>query len=720
MTQFSRRFALSMIALALFTPQTRAQGDSSYVPGRARTHAGSAARPLTGPSNASPVAIVAQYLRGIGRNIDPQSLVGPASARGTALRIEQRAGGLRIYGAYAKASISAEGELLHLIENLFVSPGAVGRPQVDESQALSNTLKYLYPDETIAIGAGRRQGESVRFARTAFFHEEPTVTRVVYPAVDGSFGAGYVVTTWTEEKNLLHETLVGTAGEVLFDELRTNSDSYNVFRVNPQVSPQATVDGSTADDTASPDGWLFSGDQNTLNIAGNNVHAYLDADANNTADTGVGTTVTNGNFLTDVALTEQPTTAANRNVAVQNLFYLNNLLHDMLYGYGFTESAGNFQEDNFGKGGLGSDSVNAEAQDGGDTDNANFATPSDGSNPRMQMYLWNSNPDSQVVVNGSSYLAFDATFGPDTTTAGVTGALSATTPQNGCSRLSENLTGKIAVIDRGTCEFVTKVVNAQSAGASAVIVVNNISGDGAFAMGGTSRRVRIPSVMVSKNSGDAIKAAIPGPATVEALDIDPLQIDGDLDGDVVFHEYGHGLTWRMIGGMSGPLGGAVGEGASDVLTMLMTRLADASNYNVIGAYAALDPKGIRRAPYDDSYPNTYADVDGGEVHADGEIYAAAMRKVIELYIADYGDPAVGVQKAFEAFVGGMNFTPSTPAFEDMRDGMLQYIDQAQTGDECLVWQGFAQFGIGEGASGIARGKRVVITESTTLPAQCQP
>jgi hypothetical protein len=38
--------------------------------------------------------------------------------------------------------------------------------------------------------------------------------------------------------------------------------------------------------------------------------------------------------------------------------------------------------------------------------------------------------------------------------------------------------------------------------------------------------------------------------------------DGDLDADIVFHEYGHGLTWRMIGGMSGPLAGAIGEGAS--------------------------------------------------------------------------------------------------------------------------------------------------------------
>ena len=76
--------------------------------------------------------------------------------------------------------------------------------------------------------------------------------------------------------------------------------------------------------------------------------------------------------------------------AVTNLFYLNNVIHDRLYRYGFNEAAGNFQTNNFGKGGAGNDSVRAEAQDGGGTSNANFSTPDDGSRPRMQMYLWNT------------------------------------------------------------------------------------------------------------------------------------------------------------------------------------------------------------------------------------------------------------------------------------------------------------------------------------------
>src|SRR5690606_7188110 len=71
-----------------------------------------------------------------------------------------------------------------------------------------------------------------------------------------------------------------------------------------------------------------------------------------------------------------------------------NVIHDVAYQFGFDEAGGNFQENNYGNGGLGSDYVHAEAQDGSGVNNANFATPPDGQNPRMQMYIWTApNPD---------------------------------------------------------------------------------------------------------------------------------------------------------------------------------------------------------------------------------------------------------------------------------------------------------------------------------------
>ncbi|GAA5875949.1 hypothetical protein JCM16303_004052 [Sporobolomyces ruberrimus] len=76
--------------------------------------------------------------------------------------------------------------------------------------------------------------------------------------------------------------------------------------------------------------------------------------------------------------------------ATTELFYTNNEIHDLFYRYGFDEESGNFQETNFGRGGLGGDAVQANAQDGSGYNNANFATPPDGSRPRMRMYVWTS------------------------------------------------------------------------------------------------------------------------------------------------------------------------------------------------------------------------------------------------------------------------------------------------------------------------------------------
>jgi hypothetical protein len=61
----------------------------------------------------------------------------------------------------------------------------------------------------------------------------------------------------------------------------------------------------------------------------------------------------------------------NQNASITNLFYINNKIHDIFYMFGFTPAARNFQNTNFGLGG-GNDYVQAEAQDGGGTNNANF------------------------------------------------------------------------------------------------------------------------------------------------------------------------------------------------------------------------------------------------------------------------------------------------------------------------------------------------------------
>lgn len=75
-----------------------------------------------------------------------------------------------------------------------------------------------------------------------------------------------------------------------------------------------------------------------------------------------------------------------------------------------------------------------------------------------------------------------------------------------CDSIAEDLTGKIAIIDRGTCGFTVKALNAQKKGAIAVIIANNAS---AFGFpGGADPLVKIPYTMVSKNDGDSLKAKL--------------------------------------------------------------------------------------------------------------------------------------------------------------------------------------------------------------------
>lgn len=486
----------------------------------------------------------------------------------THVKFEQRLNGLRVYGGYAKAAFDASGALTHLIERSANAGGFRARPTISDADALAAAINANFSGEAVPALSGK-SGAVSTFAKTGFFYRGPSVERVVIS--DGVLSEGFLVETWSQKDNKLYHTLVDGIGRVVHNELRTADDSYNIFPDHPGNSSQTVTSGPGVGNAQSPAGWL-AGAQTTVLVQGNNVRAYLDR-INDSVPDGSGPAVTNGNFLAIANLGQAPTTQVNQEVAVQNLFYLNNVTHDRLYTHGFVEAVGNFQEDNFGNGGFGSDSVNAEAQDGGSTNNANFSTPTDGSHPRMQMYLW-----------------------------------TLTTPNR----------------------------------------------------------------------------------------------DGDLDSDIVYHEYGHGLTWRMIGGMGTTVSGAIGEGMSDVLSILF------NNDDAVGEYSFNNSTGIRSSRYA-NHPDTLGDFSRRVgVHRNGEIYAATIWDVWELYQAN----SLPVTTLLDDLVGGMNFTPSTPTYISMRDGILAQTPSAR---DCLIWQGFAQRGMGQGAAMTSNGG---VTESFSVPSAC--
>jgi len=94
---------------------------------------------------------------------------------------------------------------------------------------------------------------------------------------------------------------------------------------------------------------------------------------------------------------------------------------------------------------------------------------------------------------------------------------SATGLSTACGPLSTNLAGQIALISRGTCSFSTKIRNAQNAGAVAVLVSNNVAGDGiGMASDGTPNQPTVPAYNVSINDGAALKTHNGGSTTISA------------------------------------------------------------------------------------------------------------------------------------------------------------------------------------------------------------
>lgn len=533
---------------------------------------------------------------------------------------------------------------------------------------------------------------------------------------------------------------------------------YRVFPIpaeSPNHGPEVLVP-DPSNTIASPFGWHdddgAAGAEYTT-TRGNNVIATEDINGNN----GVGAMPDGGTTLDfdfPFDFTMQP--SAYTDAATVNLFYMNNILHDVLYQYGFDEESGNFQANNYGNPGNDNDYVIADAQDGSGTNNANFSTPPDGSRPRMQMFLWSPAPAELLIVNNGplagGYIAIEATFGGPLTTTPITEDTAVVidgTPdeQDACEPITNgaDLAGKIVIIRRGICEFGFKVLAAETEGAIAVIMVNNVPGPpiamGPGAQGGS---VTIPSVMVSDVDGDAMIAEVLGGATMNATVVLPANVGPDLDGDVdngiIAHEYGHGVSNRLTGGpnTTGCLNNAeqMGEGWSDYIGLMLTMEQGDLGDDVrgIGTYATGAPTtggGIREAPYSQDFginDYTYADTNNNvsQPHGIGFVWCTMLWEMtwdlIDENGGGIGDIYTGTDGnniAMQLVMDGMKLQACSPGFIDGRDAILA-ADVALTGgaNECLIWQAFARRGLGLSADQGSSASRSDQTEAFDLPTQC--
>ena len=532
--------------------------------------------------------------------------------------------------------------------------------------------------------------------------------------------------------------------------------AYNVFAFDIE-SPNhgaRTLQVAPEDSFASPFGWHDTNGQPGPEFTitrGNNVYASEDRNADNTP----GYSPDGGPTLNfDYPLNLNQVASGYEDASITNLFYLNNIMHDVWYHYGFDEASGNFQENNYGRGGIGGDYVNADAQDGGGINNANFGTPPDGQNPRMQMFLWasGSGPDTLLTVNSPAsiagpYIAAEATFGPGVTTpitADVVLVNDATNPNpnDGCETLinAAALNGKIALIDRGNCTFVLKVEAAQNAGAVAVIIANNVAGS-PTTMGGFSGTITIPSIMISQADGQAIKARLAAGDVVNATLGNASQNfdrDGSFDNGIIAHEYTHGISIRLTGGGSnvGCLNNAeqMGEGWSDWFGLMLSFDPNVEDRG-IGTFAINEPTtgiGIRNARYSPSlvvnpftYANTNDALNVSQPHGVGFVWCTMLWDLSLAFVDTYGhDPNLiggsgGNNMVMALVTEALKLQPCNPGFVDGRDAILA-ADQLLFGgaNECMIWEVFARRGLGASASQGSTASRTDQVEAFDLPAIC--
>ena len=290
-----------------------------------------------------------------------------------------------------------------------------------------------------------------------------------------------------------HESEIGVTS--FFNLVTPNNDEnarFNVFPL-PVESPihgERSIILNPADPIASPYGWQDTNGIPGVDLTisrGNNVHSFLDIAAQNRSQ---GDEPDAGEALNfDFPFDPEGEPDGNKEAAVTQLYYVNNIMHDIFYHYGFDEASGNFQFNNYGNGGEGDDYVLAQAQDGGDFNNANFATLPDGIEGRMQMYLWDVSGIGFLEVLEPEGIAErvasrEANFGPRLTQDPIEGELvlasdGSANPSLLCRSAvnTSELNGKIALIDRGSCFFEEKVRNAQEGGAIAAIICNTRRND---------------------------------------------------------------------------------------------------------------------------------------------------------------------------------------------------------------------------------------------------
>jgi hypothetical protein len=345
------------------------------------------------------------------------------------VEFEQELNGIPVFQGYLRAALNADARLARTTGNLAAglneaTLNADARiSPADATCAAAKTLNYKLDPASLRVSTVERGGQATTFSSGAFTRDIKPELRY-FPLEPGVATLAYSLTLW-ERVNAYHILVGANDGRLLWRKNITSAQNqpvaYSVYD-NDSPAPLSPSNALPGTNTQAPFvsrttfnlvselpafdnlGWITDGAGPTPTPAtttGNNVDAGLDRDGADGIDSaGRPVSAARSFVYTYDPAVDNPVPPAGSPMseyqkgAVINLFFWSNRYHDRLYELGFTEAARNFQQDNFGRVGASGDPVLAHAQDVPGTNNANFATPPDGSPGIMQMYIWpNSNPD---------------------------------------------------------------------------------------------------------------------------------------------------------------------------------------------------------------------------------------------------------------------------------------------------------------------------------------
>ncbi|MCO8274317.1 M36 family metallopeptidase [Actinoplanes sp. TRM 88003] len=196
-----------------------------------------------------------------------------------------------------------------------------------------------------------------------------------------------------------------------------------------------------------------------------------------------------------------------------------------------------------------------------------------------------------------------------------------------------------------------------------------------------------------------------------------------LDATVVFHEFSHGVTNRLVGGgldthaLDEPQSAGMGEGWGDFFACLHT------GTDVVAAWVVDRPVGIRGHRYDDKHPGHFGrlGIEYREVHEVGEIWCATLMEMTRRLESD--------QLALRLVMDALKLSRANPSFLDMRDSILAALSDLRTAGRLsadrhteaqrAVWGAFARFGMGPAARSFGARLQGIGTDFTT-PADPVP